>query len=74
MISKYKNKIRNEIPYVDVKPYSHNIIAMTLAMISNKFGIADMNDTIRELKLDKMGWVINENRSYQDTTATQSSK
>ena len=59
----YKNKIRNEIPYVDVKPYSHNIIAMVLTMICNKFGEVVANDTIIELQLDKIGWIINENKN-----------
>ena len=59
----YKNKIRNEIPYVDVKPYSHNIIAMILTMIGNKFGVVVANDTIIELQLDKLGWIINENKN-----------
>ena len=59
----YKNRIRNQIPFVDVKPYSHNIIAMILAMIDNKFGCEIANDTIRELQLDKIGWIINENKN-----------
>eukprot|EP01047_Picozoa_sp_COSAG01_P091544 COSAG01_NODE_23119_length_827_cov_5.850275_1_plen_70_part_00 len=62
-LTEYEVKIQNQIPYVDVRPYSHNIIAMTLAMISNKFGGEVASDTIRKLGLDRMGWVINENKN-----------
>ena len=32
-----KNNIKKEIPFVDVKPFSHNIISMTLSMIEENY-------------------------------------
>ena len=52
----YFNKIKYERQYVDVKPYSHNIISLELQIVSEKFGQAKANTIIRELKLDELGW------------------
>ena len=68
-LEEHQNKIRNEIPYVDVKPYSHRDITlhvsqwMRLAMICNKFGKEVADDTIKDLELDKIGWIITENKN-----------
>ncbi len=48
--------IRREIPYIDEKPYSHNIISLCLMEISQKYGIKAANKAVTDLGLDKLGW------------------
>ena len=55
-LDEMKQTIKNEIPYVDVKPFSHNIISLELRMISEKFGQDVANQTIKDLKLDTLAW------------------
>ena len=53
-----KKNIKKEIPFVDVKPFSHNIISMTLSMIEETYGEDVAIQTMSELRLDKLGWEI----------------
>ncbi len=48
--------IKNEIPFVDKKPYSHNIINIALAAIGNDHGTMAANKVIEDLKLERLGW------------------
>eukprot|EP01050_Picozoa_sp_SAG11_P011666 SAG11_NODE_1252_length_5386_cov_29.101759_4_plen_69_part_00 len=52
------NKIKKEIPYIDIKSYSHNIISLTLNIMSEEFGEEKANETIVKLGLDKLGWSV----------------
>jgi hypothetical protein len=52
----YYFKIKKEIPYVDVKPYSHNIISNYLRGVDEKFGKEKVNTLIEELDLEYLGW------------------
>ena len=56
-LNNMKMKILREIPYIGVKEYSHNIIALQLGLISEKYGIATSNQLIKDFKLDTKGWV-----------------
>ena len=49
-------KILEEIPWVDIKPFSHNIISLELGIISENYGKDVSNQLIKDFKLDKMGW------------------
>lgn len=49
-------RIKKEIPFVDIKPYSHNIITLVLESISQKFGDAKVNQVIKDLNLQRLGW------------------
>jgi len=58
-INYHVNKINNEIPYVDVKEYSHNIIGLQLSMLSKLFVIEnDFNDFVKKTfpELKELGW------------------
>lgn len=55
-LNELRKKIRNEIPYVDVKPYSHNIISLLLSQISKDYGNTEANKTIEDYNLEKLGW------------------
>ena len=55
-LEEYKKQIKNEIPYVDIKPYSHNIIYLKLQLISDEYGDDVVKGLIVELGLNKIGW------------------
>ena len=48
--------IKNEIPYVDMRTYSHNIISMELNIISSIYGDDVADAVIKFLKIDDLGW------------------
>jgi len=50
------NKIKEEIPFVDIKPYSHNLIGLELELLAETFGQAEANKVIRETPLKDLGW------------------
>lgn len=49
-------RIDAEIDYVDIKPYSHNIIGFNLSKAAKRFGNDVANDIIEEFELEKLGW------------------
>lgn len=51
-------KIFSELPYINIKPYSHNIISITLLIIENEYGEKKAIDAMKICRLDKVGWVI----------------
>lgn len=58
-INRHTIKIINEIPFVDIKPYSHNIIGLQLEMMSKLFNTEDefihyIKNNFPELK--ELGW------------------
>ena len=55
-LEEMKNKLEREAPNVDIKPYSHNIITLTLNMIKDNYGVEEANRAIREFDLDELGW------------------
>ena len=56
-INDIKEKIIDEIPFVDIKPYSHNIISLNLGMLGDN-GMSDkeVKDFMKENGLDELGW------------------
>ena len=50
------DKIEKEVDYVDVKPYSHNIISLVLREISEEFGQDRANEAIENFQLELLGW------------------
>jgi len=49
-------KIKAERPYVDVRPYSHNIISLLLQQIAKYHGKDKANKAIRDFDLEGLGW------------------
>ena len=49
-------KIEREVEFVDVKPYSHNIISLILRTIGEEFGYNKANEAIDEFSLYLLGW------------------
>ena len=56
-LQEYETRIRNERRFVDIKPYSHNIITLNLTMIEDMEieGISGL-DIIKKYNLDSLGW------------------
>ena len=55
-LEQWKQTIRQQVHYVDVKPYSHNIISLALKEIDDLFGATVVNEVIEEFNLEKLGW------------------
>ena len=54
--------IKKEIPFVDIKPYSHNIISLQLTMLEEVAGEEAVVELVKSTKLKDLGWgyMINE--------------
>ena len=59
---KILDDIKREIPFVDVKPYSHNIINMKLMILGEKFGEDKVKEIVSQTQLKYLGWgyILNE--------------
>ena len=55
-LKELRKMIEKEVPYVDIKQYSHNIISLVLMQISSQFGPAEANKAIEDFDLESMGW------------------
>ena len=55
-LKKLRETIRREAPFVGLKPYSHNLISVTLSLIDKNYGRAAANKAIRDFKLEAKGW------------------
>ena len=53
-----KTKIEKEIPYIDIKPFSHNIIGLELRMLGELTNDNYVYDYIRQVRLNEMGWYV----------------
>ena len=50
------SKIEEEVPYIDIKPFSHNLIGLSLRQIANEFGQDRANEAIEHFDLEELGW------------------
>jgi hypothetical protein len=48
--------IKSEQRFVGIKPYSHNIIQLSLQAIAEQYGRSVANKVIDDLELDALGW------------------
>lgn len=51
-----RDEIAQEEPYVDIRPYSHNIIGLLLKEIADRFGKDEANKAITDFRLERKGW------------------
>ena len=49
-------KIKQEIPFIDVKPFSHNIISLELRLLEEKYGEKEVYNLINSTDLKYKGW------------------
>jgi hypothetical protein len=52
----WRENIMEEIPFVDVKPYSSNIINISLIAIAQGWGDKEANSLIEDYGLEEIGW------------------
>jgi len=55
-LEELRAKVKHEAQYVDIKPYSHNIITLLLGQIAKEHGQTEANKAIVDFGLDDMGW------------------
>lgn len=55
-LNSWLEEIKNETPYINIKPYSHNIISLALKAIAKNFGDDKAQKAIKNFGLDKLGW------------------
>lgn len=55
-IEEIKEKILEQVEYVDIKPYSHNIISLYLGEADKLFGKKVTNQLIEDCGLETLGW------------------
>lgn len=55
-LKEWLETIEDQVEYVDVRPFSHNIISLALLAISKKWGTKKANKAIKDFGLDKLGW------------------
>lgn len=61
--------IEKEVPFIDIKPYSHNIIGIALGAIAKLDSQHRANELIEEFGLDKLGWSKIIDRNNQDNSS-----
>lgn len=57
-LKELRTEIGEEVGFVGLKPFSHNIIGMCLREIHKRFGMASANKAIKDFDLDSMGWEL----------------
>ena len=57
--------IKKEIPFVDKREYSHNIISLLLGSIAEKSGDDKANQVIKDLNLEKLGWKLMDHKKIK---------
>ena len=52
----WREVIEKEVDWVDIKPYSHNIIGIALRTIASEHGQKEADKAIVDFELYKKGW------------------
>jgi hypothetical protein len=55
-LNELRAQIEEEAKYVDVKPFSHNIITSALGLIQREFDTEQANRAVRDFGLEEKGW------------------
>lgn len=56
LLRKTCRSLAAEVPYIDRKPYSHNLVSLYLRQISEIAGKSYANQLIEQHKLETLGW------------------
>lgn len=51
-----REKLEREVPCIDIKPFSHNIVRLILSSVAKDEGFDAANSLIDEFKLEEKGW------------------
>jgi hypothetical protein len=55
-LNSHRETISANVETLDEKPYSHNIISITLSMIASTYGNGAANEAIEDFGLADLGW------------------
>lgn len=55
-LAELRRRVKRETPFIGVKPYSHNIVRLTLARIAQDHGRAEANKAVRDFNLKSKGF------------------
>ncbi len=55
-LNEFRQQIQDEAEWVDVKPYSHNIVGLLLSQMAEKYGDAEAEKAIEDFGLKHKGW------------------
>ena len=55
-LKEWLDTIGDEVEFIDVKPYSHNIISVALGAIAKEYGDQSANEAIDQFGLEDYGW------------------
>jgi hypothetical protein len=55
-LEEWRERIAEEVDYVDVKPYSHNLINLALGAIAENYGQQQADKAIDDYHLERLGW------------------
>ena len=55
-LKQYIETIECELEYLDIKPYSHNIVSLTLRCIAVKYGKPRANQVVKDMGLKDYGF------------------
>ena len=57
-LRKAMQKLDSEVPNLGIKPFSHNIIGLTLSAVADQYGDVVANELIQDYGLEKHGWTM----------------
>ena len=55
-LKELRDRIKKEAPFIGIKPFSHNIVGLSLQEIAKKFSVKDANRAVRDFKLNAKGF------------------
>ena len=55
-LAELRQTIKREVPFIGVKPFSHNIIGIALQMAAERYGTSEANKLIDKFDLEDHGW------------------
>lgn len=61
-LAELRRKIGAEKWYVDIRPFSHNIISTCLMQIAREYCIHEANRAIEDYGLERLGWKKEDDR------------
>ncbi len=57
-LEEYREKIEEEADYIDIRPYSHNIVGLLLSSIAAHYGDDEAKKAIKDFHLEEKGWSL----------------
>lgn len=55
-LAELRRRVKCEAPFIGAKPYSHNIVRLTLAQIAEDHSRAEANRAVRDFNLESKGF------------------